>query len=104
MNAQPEQEPVARVRLLQFLTDVVTAAGLLAHGKRDKGLSERISKESFEMRRIAAPPPSKPDVNQELVEALRDMVLIFTPAAKDSTAANLIEKATSLIAKHKEQE
>lgn len=42
--------------------------------------------------------------NQELVEALEEMVLIFTPAAKDSTAANLIDKATSLIAKHKEQE
>jgi hypothetical protein len=34
----------------QFLTDVVTAAGLLMYGKRDKGLSERISKGAYKLR------------------------------------------------------
>ena len=32
----------------QFLTDVITAAGLLEHGKRDKGLASRIGKFAFD--------------------------------------------------------
>lgn len=31
------------VETTQFLTDVLTAAGLLYHGKTDKGLAQRIS-------------------------------------------------------------
>lgn len=38
------------ITTLRFLTDVTTAAGLLAHGKRDKGLAERIGKASFDLR------------------------------------------------------
>jgi hypothetical protein len=38
-------EPVAWK--LQFLTDVVTASGLLAYGKRDKGLAEKISNDAY---------------------------------------------------------
>jgi hypothetical protein len=34
----------------QFLTDVVTAAGLLSHGKRDKNLAERIGAAAMEIR------------------------------------------------------
>lgn len=33
----------------QFLTDVVTAAGLLSHGKTDKVLARRISEFAFNM-------------------------------------------------------
>ena len=36
-------EPVV---FTQFLTDVITCAGLLSHGKRDKGLAKRISDEA----------------------------------------------------------
>ena len=39
------------------------------------------------------------EVNAELLEALKDAVLIFTPAAKDSTAADVIDKARAAIAK-----
>ena len=35
---------------LHFLTDVVTAAGLLCHGKRDKGLAKRISEHAYKVR------------------------------------------------------
>lgn len=38
-------------------------------------------------------------VNQELVEALEDAVLIFTPSAKDCTSANVIDKAMAALAK-----
>ena len=37
-------------KTLQFLTDVVTAAGLLEHGKQSKGLAERISRTAYELR------------------------------------------------------
>lgn len=43
-----------------FLTDVVTAAGLLAHGKRDKGLADRIGKFAFAAMLAAAPTPAEP--------------------------------------------
>jgi len=35
--------------MLQFLTDVVTAAGLLSHGKTDKGLAQRISSDAYKI-------------------------------------------------------
>ena len=36
-----------RTETMQFLTDVVTAAGLLAHGRTDKGLAKRISEQAY---------------------------------------------------------
>ena len=36
--------------LPQFLTDVTTAAGLLEHGKRDKGLANRIADRAHALR------------------------------------------------------
>ena len=50
-----QQEPVA---FSQFLSDVVTAAGLLSHGKTDKSLAARISEFAFRLR--TSPPASKP--------------------------------------------
>jgi hypothetical protein len=44
-------EPVAlEPRVSRFLSDVVTAAGLLEHGKRDKKLASRIAAESYSLR------------------------------------------------------
>lgn len=43
-----------------FLTDVITAAGLIAHGKRDKGLASRIGKFAFDAMRAAQPQPEPP--------------------------------------------
>ena len=42
--------------LPRFLTDVCTAAGLLEHGKRDKGLARRISDIAWQLRRRALGP------------------------------------------------
>ena len=54
-SEQPaQQEPVA---FSQFLSDVVTAAGLLSHGKTDKSLAARISEFAF---RLRTSPQSKP--------------------------------------------
>lgn len=41
---------------LQFLSDVVTAAGLLRHGKTDKGLADRINDGAQRLRIIAVTP------------------------------------------------
>jgi len=49
--AHPEQQP----KFSQFLSDVVTAAGLLEHGKKDKGLASRIAAMAFELRTAAQP-------------------------------------------------
>jgi len=51
MEAQPEH-----MKFPQFLTDVVTAAGLLAHGKQDKGLAARIASYAYELRTTHAQP------------------------------------------------
>jgi hypothetical protein len=57
LAAQPA-EPVA-IEELQFLTDVVTAAGLLYHGKTSKALAERISEFAMSKRgRLHAPAPA----------------------------------------------
>lgn len=61
-----QQEPVA---FSQFLSDVVTAAGLLSHGKTDKSLAARISEFAFRMR--TSPPASKPLTDEE-IDALRE--------------------------------
>ena len=44
----------------QFLTDVITAAGLLKYGKRDKGLAGRIGKFAFDAMRAATTPAEPP--------------------------------------------
>lgn len=73
-TAQPVQVPEG---WRHFLTDIVTAAGLLEHGKRDKGLAHRIGKEAFDLMLAAAPlPPAQPQepqepVNRRLLDALR---------------------------------
>lgn len=40
---------VKDIAVSQFLTDVVTAAGLLSHGKTDKVLAKRISEFAFNL-------------------------------------------------------
>ena len=46
----------------QFLTDVTTAAGLLAHGRRDKGLAQRIGDFAHKYRMLAAAPERDPEL------------------------------------------
>jgi hypothetical protein len=52
------------VKFSQFLTDVVTAAGLLSHGKTDKALALRLSEFAFNLR--TAPPQRKPLTEEEM--------------------------------------
>lgn len=55
----PVQEPDKEA--LQFLTDVVTAAGLLEHGRQCKALAKRISNGAFSLRkRFTAPQTQQP--------------------------------------------
>lgn len=49
----------------QFLSDVMTAAGLLAHGRRDKGLARRISEFAFKYQRLAVAPERDPELVQD---------------------------------------
>ena len=48
-----------------FLTDVITSAGLLAHGKRDKGLASRIGKFAFDAMLSAQQPEPPADVARD---------------------------------------
>lgn len=59
-----QQEPVA---FSQFLSDVVTAAGLLSHGKTDKTLAARISEFAFRLR--LSPQPQAQPLTDEMVTA-----------------------------------
>lgn len=60
----PEPEPSVPdwLETTQFLTDVTTAAGLLAYGRRDKGLAQRIGDFAHKYRMLAAAPaaPERP--------------------------------------------
>ena len=49
----------------RFLTDVTTAAGLLAHGRQDKGLARRIGDFANKYRMLAAA-PAAPERDPEL--------------------------------------
>lgn len=63
--AQPEKSCAdALTGIAQFLTDVVTAAGLLSHGRTDKKLATRITEQADELRThmhlLAASPVEQP--------------------------------------------
>jgi hypothetical protein len=64
-------EPVAWK--LQFLSDVVTAAGLLAGGKQSKGLAERISTDAMRMRLELFSPPTAPAQQPLTDEQIKSM-------------------------------
>ena len=47
MKTESEKKTSEDILFRQFLTDVITAAGLLAHGKQDKKFAERLSAEAY---------------------------------------------------------
>lgn len=55
----------------RFLTDVTTAAGLLEHGRRDKGLARRIGDFANKYRMLAAAPAAR-DQSEQNLEMVRD--------------------------------
>ena len=62
----PPAPSVPDSKTLQFLTDVLTAAGLLRHGKKDAGLATRIADESCRIRQQLFTQPEQPaDVAQD---------------------------------------
>lgn len=69
LNGSPYDPPAPQqtdVLKRQFLSDVITAAGLLSHGKTDKALAKRIAEYAFSAM-------TQPDHAQKLAEALRDV-------------------------------
>ena len=60
----PEPEPSVPdwLETTQFLTDVTIAAGLLAYGRRDKGLAQRIGDFAHKYRMLAAAPERAPEL------------------------------------------
>lgn len=72
----PETSP-GNIEILRFLTDVVTAAGLLHHGKTDKQLAARIAKCAYSIRSgmlAAAPSPDATGRHeQRLVDLLQEV-------------------------------
>ncbi len=49
MKTESEKKTAQDLRFRQFLTDVITAAGLVAHGKQDKKFAERLSIEAVQL-------------------------------------------------------
>ncbi|CAK0530630.1 gp43 [Burkholderia pseudomallei] len=64
MNDQQQSRADALTGINQFLMDVVTAAGLLSHGRADKKLATRITDQAYELRKrmyfLAASPVEQP--------------------------------------------
>ena len=55
LSKQENNDSLA-IKESHFLSDVMTAAGLVAHGKRDKALAERLSAYCVYRRNTTAPP------------------------------------------------
>ena len=71
--------PTLTVPMTQFLTDVTTAAGLLAGGRADKGLAKRIGAFAFDLRRTHLPAPATPGLSAEAILDLGREVGILGP-------------------------
>ena len=80
VNAPAPSVPDSKT--LQFLTDVLTAAGLLRHGKKDAGLATRIADESCRIRQqlFSRPPEQPADLARDAERWLsqRDLELLVT--------------------------
>ena len=73
LYTSPPAPSVLDSRTLQFLTDVLTAAGLLRHGKKDAGLATRIADESCRIRQqLFSRPPEQPADNDTDHNLARD--------------------------------
>ena len=73
----------------QFLTDVVTAAGLLSHGRTDKKLATRIAEQAFELRKrmhlLAASPVEQHEAASKNLKAeLRRVMDLLDAVLGDS--------------------
>lgn len=62
------------VRLTRFLTDVVTAAGLLSHGKQSKAVAERVASEAYAIRSMLAAAPQPQPVQQPVAWTDEQMI------------------------------
>jgi hypothetical protein len=72
-NSHTPGADAEHTKMLQFLSDVVTAAGLLSHGKTDKGLARRIADEAY---RILAATPAGADVTAQ-TEAAEKLAALY---------------------------
>ena len=89
----PPATSVPDSRTLQFLTDVLTAAGLLSHGKKDAGLATRIADESCRIRQQLFTQPEQPtDLVQDASPHPDDIAVdIFAAAMKAKMAKQRIK-------------
>lgn len=89
--ATPEQAPAAltdeqKTRAFRFLTDAMTAAGLLSHGMRDRALAERVSAGAVALRFLLSDAPSVPEQAEQPTSPLLDR---FTAEAKAAGITHL---------------
>ena len=74
LTSEQAEKAIPDVWMLQFLTDVVTSAGLLRYGKQSKALAERISSDAMRMRQsLFASGSEVPPIetSDDLMEALK---------------------------------
>ncbi|MCA7965750.1 hypothetical protein LGM54_22530 [Burkholderia cenocepacia] len=97
MNTTDKSPADRLTEIAQFLTDAVTAAGLLSHGRTDKKLAARITEQADKLRKhihlLAASPVEQPDSNVTGEdEALRSAALFLTDDHKrDSLRSMLVD-------------
>ena len=85
VKVEPMPTSEAQRKTLQFLTDVVTAAGLLSHGKTDKGLAKRICDGAYGMRTavFTAPVPVSEAANEDAAEGMEILDDLIANIEKD---------------------
>lgn len=85
LDDEQQPEPVGDGYLIpQFLTDVLTAAGLVAHGKQSKALAERLSGEAMKFRAAwAAQSGQRTGVAEDVEKAIRFAGMVFKAHRND---------------------
>ncbi|KGS79537.1 hypothetical protein [Burkholderia pseudomallei] len=99
MNDQQQSRADALTEIAQFLTDVVTAAGLLSYGHADKKLVTRITDQAYELRKrmyfLAASPVEQPaaapaSANETGAEGASERFIVIGHGESDIPEAKIV--------------
>lgn len=106
MNDQQQSRADALTEIAQFLTDVVTAAGLLSYGHADKKLATRITDQAYELRKrmyfLTASPVEQPaaapaSANETGAEGGSERFIVIGHGESDIPEAKIVARRADVL-------
>ncbi|CAJ3626912.1 gp43 [Burkholderia pseudomallei] len=106
MNDQQQSRADALTEIAQFLTDVVTAAGLLSYGHADKKLATRITDQAYELRKrmyfLTASPVEQPaaapaSANETGAEGASERFIVIGHGESDIPEAKIVARRADVL-------